>query len=84
MIVSSSFGNIIFLNALSQNTVCYVAGDEGERRPMIQANVRNIVTESWANYYQFLFSSIGLTVGIGNIWRFSYLCQKHGGGNINI
>ena len=37
--------------------------------------------EEWRNKRQFYLSSIGLVVGLGNIWRFPHLCYKNGGGN---
>lgn len=36
----------------------------------------------WDNKAQYILTCVGFCIGLGNVWRFPYLCQSHGGGKL--
>ena len=50
-------------------------GENGEKKGKVKKKAREV----WDNKVQFILTLVGYAVGLGNIWRFSYLTAKNGG-----
>ncbi|XP_024125295.1 sodium-dependent neutral amino acid transporter SLC6A17 [Oryzias melastigma] len=56
------------VGAASEKRVPQIEAPENDGRP------------AWNSKLQYILAQVGFSVGLGNVWRFPYLCQKNGGG----
>ncbi|XP_030917617.1 sodium-dependent neutral amino acid transporter SLC6A17 [Geospiza fortis] len=63
-----------------KRSVLNVTGDAWDKQKEGDEELEAENRPAWNSKLQYILAQIGYSVGLGNVWRFPYLCQKNGGG----
>ena len=45
-----------------------------------QGSAEPAARAGWNSKIEYFLAQVGFSVGLGNVWRFPYLCHQNGGG----
>ncbi|KAM9843720.1 sodium-dependent neutral amino acid transporter B(0)AT2 [Aulostomus maculatus] len=65
--------NTWLAEAQSQSQLTTVNGSDG-------TEAGDVDRPAWDSKIQYVLAQVGFSVGLGNVWRFPYLCHQNGGG----
>lgn len=63
-----------------KRSVLNVTGEAWDKQKEGEEELEAENRPAWNSKLQYILAQIGYSVGLGNVWRFPYLCQKNGGG----
>ena len=53
---------------------------ETDRSSLTEVEHNTNAREQWTRKIDFLIACCGFSIGLGNVWKFPFLCYRNGGG----